>query len=58
MWQTALLGAFGTGTAPAQQVDITKYYNDETQPQDNTILYIAVIAALLVVAGTVYFVTK
>ena len=60
MWQSALIGGLQTGLSPAQAVDISQYYgpNQEPQKQDNTILYIAIIAAVLVAAGTLYFVSR
>lgn len=59
-WGSALIGGLTTGLSPAQSVDISQYYGPNLQPQrqDNTILYIAIIAAVLVAAGTIYFVTR
>lgn len=56
----ALIGGIKTGLSPSQQVDISQYYgpNQEPQKEDNTLLYIAIIAAVLVAAGTIYFVTR
>jgi hypothetical protein len=59
-WGSALIGGLTTGFSPAQAIDISQYYGPNQQPQrqDNTILYIAIIAAVLVAAGTIYFVTR
>jgi hypothetical protein len=58
MFGAALATGLTTGLSPAQQVDISQYYGPERQRQDNTILYIAIIAAVLVAAGTIYFVSR
>jgi len=59
MFRSALATGLTTGLSPAQQVDISQYYGpDNRQKQDNTILYVAIIAAVLVAAGTIYFITK
>lgn len=60
MFGTALATGLTTGLSPAQAVDISQYYGPDQQPQrqDNTILYIAIIAAVLVAAGTIYFVSR
>jgi hypothetical protein len=59
MFGAALATGLTTGLSPAQQVDISKYYGPDNRPQqDNTILYIAIIAAVLVAAGTIYFVSR
>jgi hypothetical protein len=50
-----------TGLSPAQQVDIAQYYNTGEQTlekQDNTLLYIAIFAAILVAGASIYFITK
>jgi hypothetical protein len=57
MWSKVFQGLLKTGTAPAKQFNIDDY-TMETKPEDNTIFYIAIIAALLIAAGTVYFITK
>ena len=60
MWQSALTTGLTTGLSPAQQIDISAYYGQDQQPQkqDNTILYIAIIAAVLVAGATIYFVSR
>ena len=59
MFGAALATGLTTGLSPAQQVDISQYYGrNNRQQQDNTILYIAIIAAVLVAAGTIYFVSR
>jgi hypothetical protein len=56
---SALIGGLTTGLSPARQVDISQYYNQQPQQrEDNTLLYIAIIAAVLIAAGTIYFVTR
>lgn len=56
---SALIGGLRTGLSPSQQVDISKYYNEQPQQrEDNTLLYIAIIAAVLIAGGTIYFVTR
>lgn len=55
----ALTTGLTTGLSPAQQVDIQSYYNQQPQQrEDNTLLYIAIIAAVIVSAGTIYFISR
>ncbi len=61
MWQTALASGLTTGLSSSKQVDISKYYNTEGQTlekQDNTLLYLAIFAAILVAGASIYFITK
>jgi formate/nitrite transporter FocA (FNT family) len=59
MFGEVLLGGLKTGFSPAQSIDMTQYYGkEEEQKTDNTLLYIAIIAAVLISAGTIYFITK
>lgn len=60
MWSNVLQTGLTTGLSPAQAVDISQYYGPNQEPvrQDNTLLYIAIIAAVLVAGGTIYAVTR
>lgn len=59
MFGEVLLGGLKTGFSSAKDIDINQYYNkDEEQKTDNTLLYIAIIVAVLISAGTIYFITK
>jgi hypothetical protein len=62
----ALTTGLQTGLSPAQNVDISSFYGQGSDPeaqrlrqqQQNNILYIAIFAALIVSAGTIYFITQ
>ena len=56
-----LLGALSTGLttglSPAK-TDIQNLNTVQPTAQDNTIFYVLIIAALVIAAGTIYFVMK
>ena len=58
MWQTALSTGLTTGLSPAQQVDITKYYQTEQDRRPDYTAAIIIISVLLAAGVAVYFITK
>jgi hypothetical protein len=53
---SALTTGIKTGLSPAQPVTLNPV-NVQPEPTDNTFFTVIIIAALLVAAGTVYFIT-
>jgi hypothetical protein len=58
MWQTALSTGLTTGLSPAQQIDITKYYQTEEQKKPDYTAAIIMVSVLLAAGVAVYFITK
>lgn len=56
----ALTTGLTTGLAPAQKVDLTQQKIQPIEPTetDNTFFIVLIIAALIVSAGTIYFITQ
>jgi hypothetical protein len=58
MFGEVLATGLSTGLSPAQQIDITKYYNSEQEKKPDYTYIVIIAAALLIAGGTIYFITR